>query len=240
MFRAAHHQLLVRRILLPGYSVLARLIEATHAEVCARLEKLLLVVEGRRYSELDLLRRPPFTPTIGGLVKALDRLTTIRALGAGELDLSAVPARRVAALARYALRRPGVGHWSGRGGGARKLGNSAFCSHQFSSLSCGSTCLSRYPASASRVVLASGSTVTSSAGSRYRLRPQVIDRSHFRRDPQLRGLPAHQGATSQRDSRVPHGGLDLAELGNHSTGIAFLRAVEVLARNQTICPSEHG
>jgi hypothetical protein len=118
LFRAAHHQLLVRRILLPGHSVLARLIatvrerasarlharliEATPAEVRARLEKLLLVVQGGRYSELDLLRRPPFTPTIGGLVKALDRLMTVRALGAGDLDLSTVPARRVAALARYA------------------------------------------------------------------------------------------------------------------------------------------
>src|SRR6185437_8853743 len=76
--------------------------EATPAEVRARLEKLLLVVQGGRYSELDLLRRPPFTPTIGGLVKALDRLMTVRALGAGDLDLSTVPARRVAALARYA------------------------------------------------------------------------------------------------------------------------------------------
>ena len=118
LFRAAHHQLLVRRILLPGHSVLARLIatvrertavrvharliDATPMEVRARLEKLLLVVQGGRYSELDLLRRPPFTPTIGGLVKALERLTAIRALGAGELDVSRVPARRVAALARYA------------------------------------------------------------------------------------------------------------------------------------------
>lgn len=36
----------------------------------ARLEKLLLVPEGARCSELDRLRRPPFTPTITGLVKA--------------------------------------------------------------------------------------------------------------------------------------------------------------------------
>ncbi|MGB7795196.1 MAG: DUF4158 domain-containing protein, partial [Pseudonocardiaceae bacterium] len=118
LFRTAHHQLLARRILLPGHSVLARLIatvceraahrlhtrliEATPAGIRARLEKLLLVVQGGRYSELDLLRRPPFTPTIGGLIKALDRLVTIRALGAGDLDFSTVPARRVAALARYA------------------------------------------------------------------------------------------------------------------------------------------
>jgi hypothetical protein len=51
---------------------------------------------------LDLLRRPPFTPTIAGLVRALDRLERVRALGTGGLDLSDVPAARVVALARYA------------------------------------------------------------------------------------------------------------------------------------------
>ncbi|MGH3225887.1 MAG: hypothetical protein ACRDPY_45600 [Streptosporangiaceae bacterium] len=58
--------------------------------------------EGQRRSELDLLRRPPFTPTITGLVRALDRLDRIRGIGAGELDLSGVPPARIVALARYA------------------------------------------------------------------------------------------------------------------------------------------
>jgi hypothetical protein len=118
LFRAAHRQLLARQILLPGHSVLTRLIatvrdRATHRvhgrlaraappELRARLEKLLVVPEGQRRSELDLLRRPPFTPTITGLVRALDRLDRIRALGAGELDLSGIPAARIVALARYA------------------------------------------------------------------------------------------------------------------------------------------
>ncbi|HEY5844512.1 MAG TPA: Tn3 family transposase [Mycobacterium sp.] len=118
LFRAAHRQLLARQILLPGQSVLTRLIatvreRATHrlherlaraapAEVRTRLEKLLLVPEGARRSELDLLRRPPFTPTITGLVRALDRLERVRALGAGDLDLSGVPPGRVVALARHA------------------------------------------------------------------------------------------------------------------------------------------
>jgi hypothetical protein len=95
LFRAAHRQLLARQILLPGQSVLTRLTatvreRATHRghsrlaraadpELRARLEKLLLVPEGQRRSELDLLRRPPFTPTITGLVRALDRLDRIRA-----------------------------------------------------------------------------------------------------------------------------------------------------------------
>ena len=118
LFRAAHRQLLTRRILLPGQSVLVRLVatvreratrrvhsrlaRAAGPELRARLDKLLLVPEGQRRSELDLLRRPPFTPTITGLVRALDRLERVRALGAGQLDLSGIPPARVVALARYA------------------------------------------------------------------------------------------------------------------------------------------
>lgn len=118
LFRAAHRHLLAEQILLPGHSVLARLVAAVRdraarrlhirlaatapPELVARLEKLLLVPEGARRSELDRLRRPPFTPTITGLVKALQRLAEVRGLGTGALDLSGLPARRVAALARYA------------------------------------------------------------------------------------------------------------------------------------------
>jgi hypothetical protein len=65
------------------------------------LEALLVVPERRRRSDLDRLR-PPFSPTITGLVQALQRLVEVRALGVGELDLSALPARRVTNLARYA------------------------------------------------------------------------------------------------------------------------------------------
>ena len=61
-----------------------------------------MVPDGRRRSELDRLRRPPFSPTITGLVQALERLGEIRDLGVGGLDLSGLPARRVAGLARYA------------------------------------------------------------------------------------------------------------------------------------------
>jgi hypothetical protein len=84
LFRAAHHQLLVRRILLPGYSVLARLIEATPAEVCARLEKLLLVVEGRRYSELDLLRRLGNHSTGIAFLRAVEVLARNQTICPGE------------------------------------------------------------------------------------------------------------------------------------------------------------
>ncbi len=118
LFRAAHRHLLAGQILLPGHSVLARLVAAVRdraarrlhnrlvaaapADLVARLDKLLLVPDGARRSELDRLRRPPFTPTIAGLVRALERLAEVRALGVGECDLSGLPARRVTALARYA------------------------------------------------------------------------------------------------------------------------------------------
>jgi len=95
LFRAAHRRLLGEQILLPGHSVLARLVAgvrdraarrlhtrllAAPPEMRARLEKLLIVPGGSRRSELDRLRRPPFTPTITGLVKALERLADVRAL----------------------------------------------------------------------------------------------------------------------------------------------------------------
>jgi len=45
------------------------------------LEGLLVVPEGKRRSELDRLRRPPFSPTITGLVQALERLGEVRGAG---------------------------------------------------------------------------------------------------------------------------------------------------------------
>ena len=110
--------MLADRVVLPGEQVLTRLVgsvreratqrlwsrlaRASSPEVIAALEALLVVPEGKRRSDLDRLRRPPFSPTIAGLVQALERLGEVRSLGVGGLDLSAVPARRVAALARYA------------------------------------------------------------------------------------------------------------------------------------------
>ena len=118
LFRAAHHKMLAERMLLPGEQVLvrtvgsvreratrrlrSRLARAAPPEVIERLEALLVVPEAKRRSELDRLRRPPFAPTITGLVQALERLADVRALGVGDVDLSGLPPRRVAALARYA------------------------------------------------------------------------------------------------------------------------------------------
>jgi len=118
LLRAAHGRMMTDRILLPGENVLTRLIgtirerssqrlwrllvDAATPELVERLDQLLVVPDGQRRSDLDRLRRPPFSPTVGGLVQALDRLDEVRALQVGELDLSGLPPRRVAGLARYA------------------------------------------------------------------------------------------------------------------------------------------
>jgi len=118
LFRAAHLRLMSDRVLLPGENVLTRLVASIRErssqllwrrivdpappDLAERLEQLLVVPDGKRRSELDRLRRSPFSPTVNGLVQALDRLAEVRALQVGELDLSRLPPRRVAGLARYA------------------------------------------------------------------------------------------------------------------------------------------
>ena len=64
--------------------------------------KLLLVPEGQRRSELDLLRHPPFTPTITGLVRALGRPGPHpRYRGRRTGPVRGVPPARIVALARH-------------------------------------------------------------------------------------------------------------------------------------------
>ncbi|MEJ7765310.1 MAG: Tn3 family transposase, partial [Acidimicrobiales bacterium] len=80
----------------------ARLAHDASPALVGALEALLVVPNGQRRSELDRLGRPPFRPKIIGLIQALERLGQVRALGVGDLDLSRLPSRRVAGLARYA------------------------------------------------------------------------------------------------------------------------------------------
>jgi len=102
----------------PGPSLLERLVatarESTarqlHVELAAltdeqqrrRLAGLLTVDEATRTSGLERLRRAPTSVTAAGLLGALGRLAEVRQLGVGELDLTGLPAGRVAALARNA------------------------------------------------------------------------------------------------------------------------------------------
>ncbi|MEV5897561.1 hypothetical protein [Nonomuraea fuscirosea] len=66
------------------------------------LEELVTVAEGRRISGLDLLRKSPTDVSGAGVGKALERHVELRGLGAAGWDLPAVPAGKVAALARFA------------------------------------------------------------------------------------------------------------------------------------------
>jgi len=107
------------KVLLPGPTVLARLVASVRDQAAtrlwqslamapdaagrARLEGLLVVGDGECGSTLDRLRRGPTSVTAAGLLGALHRLEEIRALGVGGLDLTFVSPGRLEELARYAL-----------------------------------------------------------------------------------------------------------------------------------------
>jgi TnpA family transposase len=119
LFDLATARLVERKVLLPGVTVLARLVaqvrdlaasrlwrtlaRSLKPEQAARLETLLVADETNRQSPLERLRRAPTRVSIAGLVEALERLREIRDLGVGSIELSAVPPVRVHALARYAV-----------------------------------------------------------------------------------------------------------------------------------------
>ena len=118
LFDLTTARLVERKILLPGVTVLTRLIArirdraATRLWRClaglpdqeqlASLERLLIVPEGDRVSPLDRLRRAPTRISSPAMVGALQRLEEIRALRINQLDLSRVPSGRITVLARYA------------------------------------------------------------------------------------------------------------------------------------------
>jgi hypothetical protein len=118
LFDLAMARLIERKVLLPGVSVLERLVSSVHehAEVRlwqelaqlptprqrALLETLLVVPQGERQSPLDRLRRPPTRVSGPALVQALRRIDAVRLLNVHGLDLAFVPGGRVKALARYA------------------------------------------------------------------------------------------------------------------------------------------
>ncbi len=104
LFELATARLVEPQVLLPGVSILARLVarirewakcapvsEVAHmpsAEQRDRLKELLVVPTGARRSALDRLRRGPTQPIAAGLVEALRRLNDARALGVSDLDLT--------------------------------------------------------------------------------------------------------------------------------------------------------
>jgi hypothetical protein len=122
LFEQATGWLRRNRVLLPGVSVLARLVTgareqavtglyehvAAATEVCdvelpEVLRGLLVADPDERATRLELLRRGPARVSGPALDKALGRVAEIRRLGVGGVDLSGVPASRVRVLARYGL-----------------------------------------------------------------------------------------------------------------------------------------
>jgi len=107
------------RVLLPGVSVLARLVAEVRAAAVERadrlleaavgpalrrrLEVLLVVPEGSRWSELDRLGRAPTRASGPQMVRALERVAELAGLGAGGVDVNAVPVGRLQVLARQGL-----------------------------------------------------------------------------------------------------------------------------------------
>lgn len=110
--------LVERKILLPGITTLERLIGSTRDRANARLwkslarlptlaqreelEKLLVIVPPARMTPLDQLRQAPYQISSNALVKALERVETVRKLEVGKLNFSRIPPSQLKILARYA------------------------------------------------------------------------------------------------------------------------------------------
>ncbi len=119
LFDAAVVWLRERKVLLPGVTVLARLVARVRDQANQRLwatlagllspaqrralAGLLKVSPGERLSDLERLRRGPTRISGPALVRALDRVAELAGIGLANLDVSGVPPRRVAELARYGL-----------------------------------------------------------------------------------------------------------------------------------------
>jgi len=119
LFDGAVIWLRARRVLLPGLTTLTRLVAHERdaaslrvwtalaepvSQAKARALRQLLVVPGEaRLSALERLRKPESRVSGAGLVRALERVSEISALGVGALDLSGVPRRRTVALTRYGM-----------------------------------------------------------------------------------------------------------------------------------------
>lgn len=119
LFERATTWLLSHKVLLPGVTVLERQIAHLRNRVHARLWKalgrgvspsgqerllaLLTVPPQAQHSLLDRLRKGPFRRSAPELVRALQRVDTVRALGLPENVSARIPPGRIQALARFAM-----------------------------------------------------------------------------------------------------------------------------------------
>lgn len=116
LFDLTTARLAEQKILLPGVSVLARLMASVRERAANRLfkvlsslpspkqvgtlEKLLLIPKKARYSTLDRLRHSPTRINAKSMLTAINRLSEIRSFGISDIDLSRIPPTRVKYLAR--------------------------------------------------------------------------------------------------------------------------------------------
>jgi Domain of unknown function (DUF4158) len=117
LFDLATARLVERKVLLPGVTVLERLVASIRDRAAtrlrqrlaqlpnpdrqAKLEALVQVPDGARSSPLDRLRRAPTRVSGPALVAALQRLEDIRAIGVSALAVDHLPPNRLRDLARY-------------------------------------------------------------------------------------------------------------------------------------------
>lgn len=110
------------RVLLPGASVLARLVASVREDATDRMHRtlaaaaagadpampgrllgLLRVADGQRFSELERLRRSPTRTSGRAMTAALDRVSDVLSVGARAAVTPTVPPSRLVTLARYGL-----------------------------------------------------------------------------------------------------------------------------------------
>lgn len=122
LFDLATARLVERKVLLPGVTVLERLVARVQDRTARRLwrllaaaptplqraslDRLVTVPVGSRQSPLDRLRQGPHRISAPTVVGALHRLQEIRALGVGDIGLERFPPSRIDTLARYAAKTP--------------------------------------------------------------------------------------------------------------------------------------
>lgn len=119
LFERAAVWLRERKVLLPGVFTLTRLvsevragandrlyavlIDAAGPSLIQELEGLLRFEDGSRLTAWERLRTGPSRVSVPELLRQLDRLARLRALGAGTVDVEKIPAGRMNALAPYGL-----------------------------------------------------------------------------------------------------------------------------------------
>jgi len=117
LFDLATARCVENKIILPGVSVLTRLISQIRERTSLKLwdklsslpdknqiqmlEDLLEINLNSHKSNLELLRQPPVSLTSSGIIKAIDRLESIRELGTDKWDISGIPIGRIHTLSRY-------------------------------------------------------------------------------------------------------------------------------------------